>query len=106
MYICTQVNILCISSVVLTFVNDFLIFVLHFRKKLLTTTQYIYQALFKEQKNSDIAIMALGKVWNLHKVYLSQSPYFYSMFNGSWKESCQDFVHIKILDERITLDGK
>lgn len=106
MYICTQVNILCISSVVLTFVNDFLIFVLYFRKKLLTTTQYIYQALFKEQKNSDIAIMALGKVWNLHKVYLSQSPYFYSMFNGSWKESCQDFVHIKILDERITLDGK
>ncbi|TMW40265.1 hypothetical protein DOY81_014654 [Sarcophaga bullata] len=26
------------------------------------------------------------------------------MFNGSWKESCQDFVHIKILDDRITLD--
>ncbi|XP_075166101.1 germ cell-less [Haematobia irritans] len=75
------------------------------KKKLLTTTQYIYQALFKEQKNSDIAIMALGKVWNLHKVYLSQSPYFYSMFNGSWKEACQDFVHIKILDERITLDA-
>ncbi|KNC21714.1 Protein germ cell-less [Lucilia cuprina] len=49
--------------------------------------------------------MAMGKVWNLHKVYLSQSPYFYSMFNGSWKESCQDFVHIKILDERITLEA-
>ncbi|TMW40266.1 hypothetical protein DOY81_014655 [Sarcophaga bullata] len=46
------------------------------KKKLLTTTQYIYQALFKEQKNSDIAIMALGKVWNLHKVYLSQRPLF------------------------------
>lgn len=77
-----------------------------YRKKLLTTTQYIYQALFKEQKNSDIAVMALGKVWNLHKVYLCQSPYFYSMFNGSWKESCQDFVHIKILDDRINLEGK
>ncbi|XP_054736821.1 protein germ cell-less [Anastrepha obliqua] len=75
------------------------------KKKLLTTTQYIYQALFKEQKNSDIAVMALGKVWNLHKVYLCQSPYFYSMFNGSWKESCQDFVHIKILDDRITLEA-
>ncbi|XP_017494673.1 PREDICTED: protein germ cell-less-like [Rhagoletis zephyria] len=49
--------------------------------------------------------MALGKVWNLHKVYLCQSPYFYSMFNGSWKESCQDFVHIKILDDRITLEA-
>ncbi|XP_011180514.2 protein germ cell-less [Zeugodacus cucurbitae] len=75
------------------------------KKRLLTTTQYIYQALFKEQKNSDIAVMALGKVWNLHKVYLCQSPYFYSMFNGSWKESCQDFVHIKILDEHITLEA-
>uniref|UniRef100_A0A1B0C0K3 BTB domain-containing protein n=1 Tax=Glossina palpalis gambiensis TaxID=67801 RepID=A0A1B0C0K3_9MUSC len=75
------------------------------KKKLLSTTQYIYQALFKEQKNSDIAIMALSKVWNLHKVYLSQSPYFYSMFNGSWRESCQDFVHVKILDDNITLEG-
>uniref|UniRef100_A0A1A9WV05 BTB domain-containing protein n=1 Tax=Glossina brevipalpis TaxID=37001 RepID=A0A1A9WV05_9MUSC len=75
------------------------------KKRLLSTTQYIYQALFKEQKNSDIAIMALNKVWNLHKVYLSQSPYFYSMFNGSWRESCQDFVHVKILDERITLEA-
>uniref|UniRef100_A0ABK9NGC0 BTB domain-containing protein n=1 Tax=Glossina morsitans morsitans TaxID=37546 RepID=A0ABK9NGC0_GLOMM len=75
------------------------------KKKLLRTTQYIYQALFKEQKNSDIAIMALSKVWNLHKVYLSQSPYFYSMFNGSWRESCQDFVHVKILDNNITLEA-
>lgn len=75
------------------------------RKKLLTTTQYIYNALFKEQKNSDVAVMALDKVWHLHKVYLSQSPYFYSMFNGSWKEAQQNFVHIKILDDRINADS-
>ncbi|KAH8405775.1 hypothetical protein KR215_008409 [Drosophila sulfurigaster] len=75
------------------------------KKKLLTTTQYIYQALFKEQRNSDVAVMALEKVWHLHKVYLSQSPYFYTMFNGTWKEAKQNFVHIKILDDRINVDS-
>ncbi|XP_055918536.1 protein germ cell-less [Eupeodes corollae] len=75
------------------------------KKKLLTTTQYIYQALFKEQKNSDISVMAQGNIWHLHKVYLCQSPYFFSMFNGSWKESYQDFVHIKNLDSKITLEA-
>ncbi|XP_017066120.1 protein germ cell-less [Drosophila eugracilis] len=71
--------------------------------KLLTTTQYIYKALFKEEKNSDVAVMALDKVWHLHKVYLSQSPYFYTMFNGSWREAQQNFIQIAILDERITV---
>lgn len=75
------------------------------KKKLLTTTQYIFQALFKEQKNSDVAVMALGKVWHLHKVYLCQSPYFASMFNGSWREACENFVNIKILDPKITLES-
>ncbi|XP_055839558.1 protein germ cell-less [Episyrphus balteatus] len=75
------------------------------KKRLLTTTQYIYQALFKEQTNFDISVMAQGNIWHLHKVYLCQSPYFFSMFNGSWKESCQDFVHIKNLDSKITLEA-
>ncbi|XP_030375029.1 protein germ cell-less isoform X2 [Scaptodrosophila lebanonensis] len=75
------------------------------KKKLLTTTQYIYKALFKEQQNSDVAVMALDKVWHLHKVYLSQSPYFYTMFNGSWREAKQDFVHIQILDPRIHVES-
>lgn len=75
------------------------------KKKLLTTTQYIYQALFKEQKNSDVAVMALGKIWHLHKVYLCQSPYFASMFNGSWREACQDFINIKIVDPKITIES-
>ncbi|ALC40652.1 gcl [Drosophila busckii] len=75
------------------------------KKKLLTTTQYIYKALFKEEKNSDVSVMAMDKVWHLHKVYLSQSPYFFTMFNGTWKEAQQNFVHIKILDERITVES-
>nr|XP_016940515.1 protein germ cell-less-like isoform X1 [Drosophila suzukii] len=73
------------------------------RKKLLTTTHYIYKTLFKEEKNSDVAVKALDKVWHLHKVYLSQSPYFYRMFNGSWQEAQPNFIEITILDKQITV---
>ncbi|KAJ6620118.1 Protein germ cell-less, partial [Pseudolycoriella hygida] len=75
------------------------------RKKLLTTTQYIYQALYKEELNSDVTVMALGKAWKLHKVYLCQSSYFASMFGGSWRESNQDFVNIEIIDPKINIDA-
>lgn len=82
----------------------FFVFLDNFRKKLITTAQYIYKALFKEERNSDISVMALGKIWHLHKVYLCQSPYFASMFGGSWRETNQDFINIEIDDTRITLD--
>lgn len=75
------------------------------RKKLISTAKYIYQALFKEERNSDITVHALGKVWRLHKVYLSQSPYFASMFNGSWREADEDYVHIEIVDPKITIES-
>lgn len=78
---------------------------MNFRKKLLTTTQYIYQALYKEELNSDITVLALGKTWKLHKVYLCQSSYFASMFGGSWRETNQDFVNIEIIDPKINIDG-
>lgn len=76
------------------------------RKKLLTTTQYIYQALYKEELNSDITVLALGKTWRLHKVYLCQSSYFASMFGGSWRETNQDFVNIEIIDPKINISGR
>ncbi|XP_058055332.1 protein germ cell-less [Anopheles bellator] len=75
------------------------------RKKLTSTAKYIYQALFKEERNSDITVHALGKMWHLHKVYLSQSPYFASMFNGSWREADEEYVHIEIIDPKITIDS-
>uniref|UniRef100_A0A8W7PHM7 BTB domain-containing protein n=1 Tax=Anopheles coluzzii TaxID=1518534 RepID=A0A8W7PHM7_ANOCL len=75
------------------------------RKKLVSTAKYIYQALFKEERNSDITVHALGKQWHLHKVYLSQSPYFASMFNGSWREADEDYVHIEIIDPKITIES-
>lgn len=71
-------------------------------RKKLTTAQYIYQALFKEEKSSDITVSARGKLWRLHKVYLSQSPYFASMFGGNWRETHKDFIDIDVVDPRIT----
>lgn len=72
------------------------------RKKLLSTPQYIYRTLFKEQHDSDVSVVALGKVWHLHKIYLCQSPYFASMFGGNWRETKQNYINIEIIDPRIT----
>lgn len=72
------------------------------RKKLITTAQYIYQALYKEARSSDISVRALGKTFELHKIYLCQSPYFNSMFSGNWRESQSNFVAIEISDSNIT----
>ena len=73
------------------------------KKKIRSTTDYIYETLFQKGESSDLVVKALGKDWHLHKVYLRQSPYFYSMFkNGSiWKESSQSFIQITIPDENI-----
>ncbi|XP_056146947.1 germ cell-less protein-like 1 [Lampris incognitus] len=71
------------------------------RKKLKSTSKYIYQTLFLNGENSDIRICALGQGWNLHKVYLCQSGYFSSMFSGSWKESNMMVIELEIPDQNI-----
>lgn len=73
---------------------------------MLSTAKYIYQALFLEGKNSDITVCALGEEFYLHKVYLCQSPYFASMFGGSWVETTQRYVTIDVVDPLITIDCK
>ncbi|XP_011499469.1 PREDICTED: protein germ cell-less [Ceratosolen solmsi marchali] len=75
------------------------------RRKLLTTAQYIYKTLFQEEKGSDVTVLMLGKAWRLHKVYISQSPYFASMFSGSWREANEKVVSVEITDPNITLDS-
>ena len=57
------------------------------RRRLKSTSEYIYNALFLEGENSDIKIRALGQEWDLHKVYLRQAGYFSGMFSSSWKEA-------------------
>ncbi|XP_021365320.1 germ cell-less protein-like 1 [Mizuhopecten yessoensis] len=71
------------------------------RKRIKSTSNYIYQTLFLNGENSDVTISALGKEWKLHKLYLSQSPYFSCMFSGSWKESSQSEIYIDVADTNI-----
>ncbi|XP_077119192.1 germ cell-less protein-like 1 isoform X1 [Ranitomeya variabilis] len=75
------------------------------RKKLKSTSKYIYQTLFLNGENSDIKICALGKEWSLHKVYLCQSGYFSSMFCGSWKESSMNVIKLEIPDHNIDIEA-
>ncbi|XP_072834952.2 germ cell-less protein-like 1 isoform X1 [Pogona vitticeps] len=75
------------------------------RKKLKSTSKYIYQTLFLNGENSDVKICALGEEWNLHKIYLCQSGYFSSMFSGSWKESGMDTIELEIPDQNIDIEA-
>lgn len=67
-------SVLCLTLAVLfTFLFPGFIFLFSLnRKKLKSTSKYIYQTLFLNGENSDIRICALGQEWNLHKVYLCQ----------------------------------
>ncbi|XP_011799595.1 PREDICTED: germ cell-less protein-like 1 [Colobus angolensis palliatus] len=75
------------------------------RKKLRSTSEYIYQTLFLNGENSDIKICALGEEWRLHKIYLCQSAYFSSMFSGSWKESSVNIIELEIPDQNIDVEA-
>lgn len=75
------------------------------RKKLKSTSKYIYQTLFLNGENSDIKICALGQEWNLHKIYMCQSGYFSSMFSGSWKESNMMVIQLEIPDQNIDTEA-
>ncbi|XP_032085522.1 germ cell-less protein-like 1 isoform X2 [Thamnophis elegans] len=75
------------------------------RKKLKSTSKYIYQTLFLNGENSDVKICALGEEWNLHKIYLCQSGYFSSMFSGSWRESGMDTIELEIPDQNIDIEA-
>ncbi|XP_003900658.2 germ cell-less protein-like 2 [Papio anubis] len=75
------------------------------RKKLRSTSRYIYQTLFLNGENSDIKICALGEEWRLHKIYLCQSGYFSSMFSGSWKESSMNIIELEIPDQNIDAEA-
>ncbi|XP_054404080.1 germ cell-less protein-like 1 isoform X2 [Pongo pygmaeus] len=75
------------------------------RKKLKSTSKYIYQTLFLNGENSDIKICALGEEWSLHKIYLCQSGYFSSMFSGSWKESSMNIIELEIPDQNIDVEA-
>lgn len=72
------------------------------RKKLKSTSRYIYETLFENGLDSDVTIKALGHSWRLHKVYLCQSAYFNSMFSGNWLESNRSQIDIDVPDPNVT----
>lgn len=76
------------------------------RKKRLLTCDHVDKKRLEQEKPADIQISGLGKVWNLHKSILRQSPYFNCMFNGKWRESSQSVINIKFPDESITKEGE
>lgn len=72
------------------------------RKRLKTTSQYIYDALFIHGENSDVTIISFNREWKLHKVYLRQAGYFNSMFQASqWMESTMEVINLQIPDDNI-----
>ena len=77
------------------------------KKKMTSTSDYVYKTLFLDGQQSDIAVHALSREWHLHKLYLCQSPYFASMFsqngqNGhNWRESLESSIQISIPDANI-----
>lgn len=73
------------------------------KKKMKSTSTYIYNTLYLKGENSDVTVRALDKDWQLHKIYLCQSPYFSSMLQGGkWKESSQSYIDISIPDSNVT----
>ncbi|XP_037071258.1 protein germ cell-less-like [Pollicipes pollicipes] len=61
--------------------------------------------MFKGGEGSDVTLHALGRKWRLHKLYLSQSPYFKSMFSENWREARENEISIEIVDPNITMAG-
>lgn len=75
------------------------------KRKMVCTAKYIYKALFLDGQDHDIIVDVLGKEWKLHKIYLQQSPYFASMFSGSWNETNKSYIKIEVPDPNVTLEA-
>uniref|UniRef100_A0A8D8V4H6 Protein germ cell-less n=1 Tax=Cacopsylla melanoneura TaxID=428564 RepID=A0A8D8V4H6_9HEMI len=62
----------------------------------------IYEQCFLKGVGHDIVVKIFDKEWKLHKESLIKSPYFASMFSGSWNESTKSEIEIKIPNPKIT----
>lgn len=77
----------------------------------LDTPKYVYQKLFIEGHDSDVALTAVcrGKrrTWQLHKVYLEQCDYFRALFQRNrWKDSEKKEYTLDIIDKNICFEGR
>lgn len=75
------------------------------RRKKVATSKYIYRVLFEEKQNYDITVIVLGKVWRLHKLYLSKSPYISDMISESGCETDQTTLNIDIVNPKVNQEA-
>lgn len=54
-----------------------------------------------QEQSPDVVLLAFGRRWPCHREILSQSSFFYSLFNGSFRESKLSEVEIKVRDDLI-----
>ncbi|XP_052027301.1 germ cell-less protein-like 2 [Apodemus sylvaticus] len=72
-----------------------------YRKRVKISSNYAYENLFLNGKDSDIKILALGRTWYLHKVFLCHSGYFANILKGIWRESHSRVIRLVIKNEDI-----
>lgn len=53
------------------------------------------------EQNPDVELLAFGRRWPCHREILSQSNFFCTLFNGSFRESKLSEVEIKVRDDLI-----
>nr|CAD7202314.1 unnamed protein product [Timema douglasi] len=70
-----------------------------------TKPEHVYKNLFLEGQYSDITICALEKSWNLHRLYLKQSPFFQSKFSDSCLEGTSNTISLNIDDPNVTVES-
>lgn len=54
---------------------------------------------------SDVTVSALGMDYKLHRLVLSQNPYFSSLFEGSWRDSAQPRIQLVIDDPHLSIES-
>jgi hypothetical protein len=65
----------------------------------------LYRKGFLNGSFSDVTVSVLGMDYKLHRLILSQNPYFASMLEQTWKESVQPRVQLKIDDPHISVES-
>jgi len=75
------------------------------KKRIRTTSRYIFKALFATGEGSDITVRAFNHEWKLHKIYLKQAGFFNKMFGGDWKDSDIEDFTLQIPDANITKEA-
>ncbi|KAF5401901.1 Germ cell less protein 1 [Paragonimus heterotremus] len=72
------------------------------RKRIRSTYDYVYRELFCKGEGSDLTVNALNQKWQLHRLYVKQSPFFAAMLEGGWKESGCNEIELELSDPNIT----